>query len=645
MPNVPQAAGAALQPQPEGLQDRLLHLNGDCSSPAPATHQYERPSVCARASASVHPHVGGHGSHVAGHGRAARRSSDPRAFLAPQSPQDITNSIFLLAAFLCLQFDFSPEEAWQPFAGLDAGLSLPYRDATWAKSTFDLHIKDCLAGLQRGVSRGFLRFQEFDVEEYFYYDYPLNGDMHEVVPKKFIAFRGPSGDSESDCGLRAADFLDVFADKNVSTVVRLNSGQYKASTFRKAGFEHVSLIYTDCSVPCDSIVDRFLRVAETAQGVVAVHCLAGLGRTGTLIGLYLMKHHRFTAREAIAWLRICRPGSVIGPQQEYLVQQEARMHRLGAQGLPGLSHELEAVGETSFSPGTVERKRHMTSIIDTYQDTKKPPPDSPHTCAQQSFVLSQMITLGMMHRQNVRSGRALKHTHSASELLSPENGLFDRPSSSELKDGYIEEMTPPPTPRGGLQDSSVRAAAEDNASSGSQMKWASFSRTHYPRQFFDFINGAHTSRIRPRKARKSTTQQVWHKRLASVQASNLGNDRKKAVDSNSSSRAISPTESELSAASSVPSSPVRVQGNCTDSGTAANFGDNQEMKGGALCDSKWNHYARSHFPRQFMRQFDRCGQSDSGASPCLLLNRSDRARAFSQNSGDTLSVRTGGATI
>ena len=46
--------------------------------------------------------------------------------------------------------------------------------------------------------------------------------------------------------------------------------------------------------------------------------LAGLGRTGTLIGAYLMKHHKFTAAEAIAWLRICRPGSVIGPQQNYL---------------------------------------------------------------------------------------------------------------------------------------------------------------------------------------------------------------------------------------------------------------------------------------------------------------------------------------
>lgn len=45
---------------------------------------------------------------------------------------------------------------------------------------------------------------------------------------------------------------------------------------------------------------------------------AGLGRTGTLIACYIMKHYRFTAAEAIAWIRIARPGSIIGPQQRYL---------------------------------------------------------------------------------------------------------------------------------------------------------------------------------------------------------------------------------------------------------------------------------------------------------------------------------------
>ena len=40
--------------------------------------------------------------------------------------------------------------------------------------------------------------------------------------------------------------------------------------------------------------------------------VAGLGRTGTLIALWLMAHCGWRAREAIAWLRLVRPGSVIG---------------------------------------------------------------------------------------------------------------------------------------------------------------------------------------------------------------------------------------------------------------------------------------------------------------------------------------------
>jgi cell division cycle 14 len=31
-----------------------------------------------------------------------------------------------------------------------------------------------------------------------------------------------------------------------------------------------------------------------------------------------MKHYKVTAAEIIGWMRICRPGSVIGPQQHYM---------------------------------------------------------------------------------------------------------------------------------------------------------------------------------------------------------------------------------------------------------------------------------------------------------------------------------------
>ena len=38
-----------------------------------------------------------------------------------------------------------------------------------------------------------------------------------------------------------------------------------------------------------------------------------------------MKHYGYTAKECVAWCRMCRPGCVVGPQQQFLISIEARM--------------------------------------------------------------------------------------------------------------------------------------------------------------------------------------------------------------------------------------------------------------------------------------------------------------------------------
>ena len=77
------------------------------------------------------------------------------------------------------------------------------------------------------------------------------------------------------------------------------------------------------------IIEHFLDLVENEKGGVAVHCKAGLDRTGTLIAIYAMKHYRFPARAFIGYIRICRPGSILGPQQAFLVQEQEKYFKLG----------------------------------------------------------------------------------------------------------------------------------------------------------------------------------------------------------------------------------------------------------------------------------------------------------------------------
>ena len=54
-----------------------------------------------------------------------------------------------------------------------------------------------------------------------------------------------------------------------------------------------------------------------------------MGRTGCLIACYAMKHYKFPAADFIGWIRIARPGSILGPQQHFLLESESIMREKG----------------------------------------------------------------------------------------------------------------------------------------------------------------------------------------------------------------------------------------------------------------------------------------------------------------------------
>lgn len=211
------------------------------------------------------------------------------------SANDVTNAIFLLGSFLVAYLGASIEEAWMPFC-TQQGIVRPYRDATWLQSSYDLHVKipesqlcfaiieighayvclvrnawvyrsktvgaalprlflfhfiiiifilyqvkDCWRGLAKAIATGLYDPDTFDAQEYFYYDHPQHGDMHQVVPGKFIAFKGPvdqRGQGQRNYALLPVDFVDVFRSKNVAAVVRLNNPEYDRADFIRHGICH-----------------------------------------------------------------------------------------------------------------------------------------------------------------------------------------------------------------------------------------------------------------------------------------------------------------------------------------------------------------------------------------------------------------------
>ncbi|CAG9320451.1 unnamed protein product [Blepharisma stoltei] len=265
------------------------------------------------------------------------------------NPAKRANAAYLMGAFQILILGRTSLEAWQPFTVIPPFAD--FRDAGYGSCTYKCTILHCLRGLEKGVELGWFNLKTFNIRDYEFYEKVENGDWNWIIPGKLLAFASPSPTSNDTEGFKVwtpEDYAPLFHKLGVGAVIRLNNKTYDAEKFVRLGIKHYDLYFLDGSCPSESIISDFLRIVENEPGAVAVHCKAGLGRTGTLIGIYAMKHYRFPAADFIGWIRLCRPGSVLGPQQQFLCDREQEFFRMGNGNVKALRPIVKV--DTRMSP-------------------------------------------------------------------------------------------------------------------------------------------------------------------------------------------------------------------------------------------------------------------------------------------------------
>lgn len=119
------------------------------------------------------------------------------------------------------------------------------------------------------------------------------------------------------------DALTLLWKMGIRALLNLAEVPLPGEILKKVGIvtEHIPIV--DFTAPTRHQVEQALAMIHLCLDrnmPVAVHCVAGLGRTGTILACYLVGQG-ISADQAITTIRQWRPGSIEIPEQEAVVYE------------------------------------------------------------------------------------------------------------------------------------------------------------------------------------------------------------------------------------------------------------------------------------------------------------------------------------
>ena len=125
------------------------------------------------------------------------------------------------------------------------------------------------------------------------------------------------------------DEIKWVQEQGVKSIVTIREEPLVDEWIKDVNYLHV--MSNDMGVPeFDDLIHTvdFIHRRLAHNEPVLVHCLAGLGRTGTILACYLVKYQNMSAVDAIQNVRKERPGSIQSyPQDEIIFRFEKSLSR------------------------------------------------------------------------------------------------------------------------------------------------------------------------------------------------------------------------------------------------------------------------------------------------------------------------------
>lgn len=112
-----------------------------------------------------------------------------------------------------------------------------------------------------------------------------------VVDDELLRGAAPSSAGYRGLATRGVEVVvDLRAERNL---------RWDQDLLDELGITRIAIPMRDGQIPTQAQVDRFLEIVGETDGKVFVHCGAGVGRTGTMVGSYLVAGGHADAAEAL----------------------------------------------------------------------------------------------------------------------------------------------------------------------------------------------------------------------------------------------------------------------------------------------------------------------------------------------------------